>query len=177
MRSREVFLLLLLGCLQTGFDWGPRKSLKELVQEAPAIVLDEVRHIQSRYGEYLGREDFIYTYVTVDVKKWLKGGAELQRLNIQLLGGQIGDRMIEASRGLPFKEGEEVLLFLRPLDETYYTVYSKSGKLAVVEHDGGTYFDTSRLRDSKQAAGQDARLVSRASVLSHITDLLEIRRE
>lgn len=70
-----------------------------------------------------------------------------------------------------------MLLFLRPLDESYYAVYSKSGKLALVEREDGTYFDTSRLKDSEQAADQEARLASRASVLSQIADLLEMRSE
>ncbi len=91
---------------------------------------------------------------------------------IKVPGGQIGDRVIAGERSFRFSKDEEALLFLTPVDQNYYEIYSISGKLSVVEKEDGKYVDTSMLKEdevSKYGYGSNVKV---ENIISRINGYL-----
>lgn len=90
-----------------------RKSLEELTSQADSILIGKVEKIESRWNE---EKTIIYTYVTISVKehtKALSGMAEVKEVIVRVRGGEVGDVGLRVSDTPQFREGEEVLLFLK----------------------------------------------------------------
>lgn len=90
-----------------------RKSLEELTSQADSILIGKVEKIESRWNE---EKTLIYTYVTISVKehtKALSGMAEVKEVIVRVRGGEVGDIGLRVSDTPQFREGEEVLLFLK----------------------------------------------------------------
>lgn len=133
----------------TSFSWGNKKNLKELVSAAPLIVFGNVLEVKSQLEEYMGQDDFIFTYMKLSVKTFYKGANSEQMLTVKIPGGQIGDKVIGGERSFRFTKNEEVLLFLTPIENNYFEIYSISGKLSIKENEDGKYFDCSLLKEDE----------------------------
>ena len=83
-------------------------TLDEMSQRAEAIVVGRVMGSRAEWNAPRTR---IYTYVTFEVERFLKGGAGDREITIRLWGGQVGG-FTSLVPGTPqFVDGEEVLLF------------------------------------------------------------------
>jgi hypothetical protein len=154
MKTRYVFLvalLLLMASNFLGFSWNGKKTLKELVTKAPCIVIGRVVDVTYRSEEYLGQDDFIFTYVTLSVQTFFKGDTTAKMLALKIPGGQIGERVIGGERSFRFVKDEEALLFLKQIDNNYYEIYSISGKLPIVNNNSAKFIDCSLLQDDEVA--------------------------
>jgi hypothetical protein len=80
----------------------------------------------------------IYTYVTVDVSRVLKGAVTGAQVVVKELGGETATRGLRVPGQASFTLGEDVLLFLevRPRDGTLYTVALWQGKWTVERING-----------------------------------------
>ncbi len=90
-----------------------RKNIEELTSQADSILIGKVKKIESRWNE---EKTLIYTYVTISVKehtKALSGMAEVKEVIVKVRGGEVGDIGLKVSGTPQFREGEEVLLFLK----------------------------------------------------------------
>ncbi len=134
---------------ENGFSWENKKKLKELVNAVPLIVLGNVLEVKSQIEEYLGQDDFIFTYMKLSVQTFYKGDNSEQILTVKIPGGQIGDRVIGGERYFKFTKNEKVLLFLTPIENSYFEIYSISGKLSIKENEDGKYFDCSLLKEDE----------------------------
>lgn len=134
---------------ENGFSWENKKKLEELVNAAPLIVLGNVLEVKSQIEEYLGQDDFIFTYMKLSVQTFYKGDNAEQIITIKIPGGQIGDRVIGGERNFKFAKNEKVLLFLTPIENSYFEIYSISGKLSIKENEDGEYFDCSLLKEDE----------------------------
>jgi hypothetical protein len=75
----------------------------------------------------------IYTYVTLDVERYLKGGNGSRTETIRLLGGRVGPYLAMVPGTPQFRLGEEVLLFTAGAGARIPTVLGLSlGKFTVV---------------------------------------------
>ena len=141
-------LFLMSGDLRV-YSQSGLNTLKDLTELAPVIVLGKVQNVNAEFGDYLGMDNFIFTYVTVAVRFSLKGSVPKQ-LSVKVHGGRIGDRVLTGKRTFRFSENEEVLLFLEPTKENYFEVYGISGKFSVItKEDGIELFDTTLLKEDE----------------------------
>lgn len=166
-------LLFLICSTLTGYSQGGLKNLQELTSESPIIITGQVLESKAAYGKYLGREDFIFTYVTIAVQRVIKGLKSDEKLTIKVHGGRIGDRVIGGERSFQFLENEEVLLFLSPIDENYHEIYSVSGMFTFITKDEGLYFDTTMLREDAVSNYGYRSAIKTEHLLGRINDLLK----
>jgi|SRR5690625_418167 len=95
--------ILFVSFCSTAFgQWG-LLTLDQLSRSAPVIVLGTVEEIESEYGEYLGRKDFIFTYARITIQKPLKG-TDSEHLMLRVPGGQIGERIIAGEQTFELKK-------------------------------------------------------------------------
>ncbi len=89
-------------------------SLEELTARSSVVLSGTVKHVLSVWA--VDGSD-IYTYVTLDVKRTLKGRVERPSAHtIRIRGGRVGG-IISVVKGAPtFHKGEQVVLFLTPPD-------------------------------------------------------------
>ncbi len=107
-------------------------SDEDLIVSVRAIVQGEVSAIESRFSEDKSQ---IYTYITVKVKKVLKGKIESQEIVTRQLGGTVGDIGQEVYGAPSFYVGEKVLLYLNTADDGALRVaHLFMGKFSIV-HD------------------------------------------
>jgi hypothetical protein len=80
----------------------------------------------------------IYTYVTIDVGRVLKGAVNDAQIVVKQLGGETATRGLRVSGQASFTLGEDVLLFLevRPRDASLYTVALWQGKWTLARING-----------------------------------------
>lgn len=153
MKVFKFFLvaILLFSMLftETGVSWENKKTLEELVNDAPLIVFGNVLEVKSQTEEYMGQNDFIFTYVKLSVQTFYKGNNSENILTIKIPGGQIEDRVIGGVRSFRFVKNEKVLLFLNHVEKNYFEIHSISGKLSMVENEEGKYLDCSLLKDDE----------------------------
>ena len=102
----------------------------ELTEKAREIVIGHVVDMQSRWNE---DRDYIFTYVTVHVDEYVKGGGE-RSVTIKIPGGAIGDLQLRVSDIPEFAVGEKVVLFLTDEYPDYCDLLGLfQGKYTVVE--------------------------------------------
>src|SRR5262249_29669950 len=87
-------------------------SFDQLVNEATAIVRGEVLNVRSEWRDR-GDERVIVTLVTVRVVDTLKGSQQ-SRLDLEFIGGTVGDTTLEVSDSPKFVAGERDFLFIGP---------------------------------------------------------------
>ena len=151
MKILKIFfmaLFLLLYYYESNYAWGNKKTLKELVDLAPVIVIGKVTNVESKFGENYGRKDFIFTYVTFEIETALKGTTKGQTIIIKIPGGQIGNVAIGGESGDRFKKDDEALLFLREKDKIYYSICSSSGNLSIITKNDEKLIDCSLLKNN-----------------------------
>lgn len=175
MKTLKIFLALLFLTIlftQTVFSWGNRKTLKELVNSAPIIAFGKVLEVSPQVEEYLGQDDFIITYMKLSVQTFFKGKNSEQILTLKIPGGQIDDRVIGGERSFRLTKNEEVLLFLNPIENNYYEIYSISGKLTVQYRDNEKYLDCSLLKEDEISIYGPNSVVKSDNIINKIINYL-----
>ena len=114
-RKIIVFCILLVMVVSTPvFPLMRKLGLDELVSNAELIATGRVVEKECRWGE---RGKWIYTYVTISVGEYIKGGGE-EQVTVRHLGGEVGKKGLIVGNMPRFHQGEEVLVFLRKAKQT-----------------------------------------------------------
>jgi hypothetical protein len=142
-------VLIIIGLLATPAfaSTVKRMDLKELVSVSDAIAQGTVESVESRW-----ENQSIYTYISVRVDEPLKGGPR-RVLLIRQAGGQIGALHAHVP-GMPqFKQGDQVIVFLRDLKNgTFDVVGLGQGKYDIVGNNAVTNMTGMSLADTKTGA-------------------------
>jgi len=85
-------------------------SLKKLCLGADAIILGEIKEIQSQWSL---DGSIILTIVTLQIHEILKGKIYTNQVLIQYPGGEVGDLALQVEDTPSFRMDEEVLVFLK----------------------------------------------------------------
>lgn len=113
-RKTTLFcVLIIVGATLPCFSLMLKLSLAELVSNAEMIVVGKVVEKECRWGE---TGEWIYTYVTVSVDEYIKGEGE-NEIVLMHPGGEVGKKGLMVGNMPSFREGEEVLVFLRKGEE------------------------------------------------------------
>jgi hypothetical protein len=112
-----------------------RMDVSDLWSDADVVLIGEVLNVTTHQGE----EGFIYRNVVVEVVKYNKNSLNLSRIDVHVLGGEIGDIGSWVEDQPEFMVGETVLVFLRhhleehPRYEAdgYHVVGGPQGKFTV----------------------------------------------
>jgi hypothetical protein len=83
-------------------------TLDEMAQRADFILIG--RAVGSR-ADWSADHTRLYTYVTFEVERFLKGGAGEREVTIRLVGGEVAGIRVMVPGTPQFAQGEEVLLF------------------------------------------------------------------
>lgn len=103
----SVFFAFLLAVSGSPADASSRaQSLSSLVRDKTDIFVGEVTSIRSYWND---EETFIYTEVGIQVSESLVGSARGE-VYVEVLGGRVGDVMLDIVGGATFEPGEQVLL-------------------------------------------------------------------
>jgi hypothetical protein len=106
--------LLLLGSAASGLMI--KVPLSALTAGAETIVLGRVVEVRCSWSL---DNSLIVTLTTIEVQESMKGRLSSRRLVVQTEGGRVGDLSLAVSDEPVFTDGETVLLFLKPLPESY----------------------------------------------------------
>lgn len=153
--------------------WHVKHTLKVLVETSPLIITGKVSQVSSMIEKEKGRE-IIYTYITIETASILKGELDTPMLTIRMLGGQFGEKGSWSEEWIPFKNDEEVLLFLHSKDKSsnIWKIESISGKLSVVNINGVENFDCSMLRDDEVTRYDSDPYLKREIIIDRIKDYM-----
>lgn len=113
IRCRQIALALLLGgCVSfaAATTYEPPR-FDELATEAEQIVRGRVVETRSYRAQHAG-QPLIETAVTIDVAENERGPVS-QRITLILLGGRVGDEVMQVDAMPNLAEGEDVILFVR----------------------------------------------------------------
>ncbi len=106
--KRILALLLLLPASRAAGSTVVAMSLEQMSDRAQTIFLGRVTGTRADWNAERTR---IYTYVTLDVSRYLKGGGDSRVETVRVLGGQVGPYLASVPGSPQFAVGEEVLLF------------------------------------------------------------------
>jgi hypothetical protein len=84
-------------------------SAQDLTKQSTAVFYGKCSKIESKWNE---NKSIIYTEVTVVPEEYIKGNLGSQAV-ISVPGGKVGDIVYEVSDMPVFKEGEDVMVFVR----------------------------------------------------------------
>lgn len=102
-----------------------KMSLEDLTREADVILIGNIVDVDSKWGL---ERDKIYTYSTVSVERYIKGGTGEEELTILSEGGRIGTLFIWVEDTPTFLKDETVLVFLKKSGKEYNVVGMSQGK-------------------------------------------------
>ncbi len=119
-----MFLVFLL--ISPSFSVMVKLPLIQLVQDADVIILGDVENIRF---EWSLNKKIILTVTTLRIKEIWKGNVRDSRVFIQTYGGTIGDLTLDVSGVSVYQEGEEVLVFLKTIDDVLHLENSFSVSL------------------------------------------------
>lgn len=138
MRGNWVALCLccfFLGTDESSATTVVAMSLEQMTDHAQSIFIGRVAGIRADWNAERTR---IYTYVTLEVERYLKGGSGSKMETVRLLGGQVGPYRAIVPGTPPFEVGEDVLLFCAGAGARIPTVLGLSlGKFTIVSEAGG----------------------------------------
>ena len=107
-----------------------KMDLQELVKVSDAIAQGTVESIETRW-----EDQAIYTYTSIRVDESIKGGPRRAYL-VRHAGGTIGALTLDAPGTPKFKQGDQVVVFLRDRkDGTFDVVGLGQGKYDIVGSD------------------------------------------
>jgi hypothetical protein len=124
-----MLAVMIVGASQkANASFAPQWSDQQLVDFSSAVVMGKVTSIASGWDG-----NAIYTYVTIEVRRVLRGGITERQVVLKQAGGVVGDIGMELSGQARFQRGEEVLVFaeVRPRDRTLYTTALWQGKWTI----------------------------------------------
>ncbi len=110
-------------------------TLEQMSERAESIFLGRVTGTRADWNAERTR---IYTYVTLEVERYLKGGSGSRVATVRLLGGRVGSYAAVVPGSPRFQVGEEVLLFCAGGGARIPTVLGMSlGKFTIVSDASG----------------------------------------
>lgn len=112
-RAALVVLLLFWLFITPAFTMMIKLPLQRLTQAADVIILGDVEDIRC---EWSLNKEIILTVTTLKIKEVWKGNVRYSRVFIQTPGGKIGDLGLRVSDVPVFQKGEEVLVFLKTIE-------------------------------------------------------------
>jgi hypothetical protein len=132
---RILALLLIFPATQAAASTVVAMTLDQMSERAETIFLGRVTGMRADWNAERTR---IYTYVTLDVDRYLKGGSGSPVTTVRLLGGRVGPYLAMVPGSPRFDPGEEVLLFCAGGGARIPTVLGLSlGKFTVVADASG----------------------------------------
>jgi len=118
-------------------------ELKDILNRSEAVVRGVVREVESRYNEERTK---IFTYTLIEVKETINGKTP-PVITVQTYGGKVGDINMKVP-GMPeFKKGEEVLLFVKKVEDFYHIVGMIQGKYSIQKSESGEEYLINDFRD------------------------------
>lgn len=113
-------------------------NLQQMTDRADMIFTGRV---VGKRAEWNAERTRIYTYVTLEVERYLKGGNESHIATIRLLGGQVGRYLARVPGAPSFAVGEDVLLFCAGDRARIPSVLGLSlGKFTITDNSNGERF-------------------------------------
>jgi hypothetical protein len=104
-------------------------ELQELVSVSDAIAQGTVESVEARW-----EDQAIYTYTSIRVDEPIKGGPR-RALLIRQAGGKIGSLILDAAGTPKFKQGDQVIVFLRDRKNgTFDVVGLSQGKYDIIDN-------------------------------------------
>jgi hypothetical protein len=135
------FMLRILACLlvfaaaRASASTVVAMTLDQMSERAESIFLGRVTGTRADWNAERTR---IYTYVTLEVDRYLKGGSESKVATVRFLGGRVGPYAAMVPGSPRFEVGEEVLLFCAGGGARIPTVLGMSlGKFTIVADPSG----------------------------------------
>jgi Matrixin len=115
---------------------GVRATLTELSHASAVVVTGRVERVGAAWEQEVSG---IFTYVTVDVDRVLKGPLSAPQVVLKQLGGVVNGEGLKVPGQAVFAPGETVLLFLevRPRDGTLFTAGLWQGKWTLTSDSDG----------------------------------------
>lgn len=108
-------------------------TFDELVTESTSVIHGRVTAVRSAYVDS-PRGPVIKTFVTVAVSRTLKGSAA-DTVELQFLGGTVGDTTLDVE-GMPkFKAGQEAIFFVGANGKTFSPLIAMGHGLYRIHHD------------------------------------------
>jgi hypothetical protein len=130
-----AFVAWILGASTAAPSTVVAMSLEQMTDHAHSIFIGRVAGVRADWNAERTR---IYTYVTLSVERYLKGGSGSKMETVRLLGGQVGSYRAVVPGTPVFEVGEDVLLFLAGAGARIPTVLGLSlGKFTIVTEAGG----------------------------------------
>ena len=130
-----ILLLLLASPVVSEAATVESMTLDQMAKRAEAIFIGKV--VGSR-ADFNAQRNRIYTYVTLEVERYLKGGGGEREMTIRLWGGQVGPYTSYVPGTPQFIDGEEVLLFCSGSRARVPTLLGLSlGKFTITQDDVG----------------------------------------
>jgi hypothetical protein len=105
---RILAFLLLFPAAQAGASTVVAMTLEQMSERAESIFVGRVTGMRADWNAERTR---IYTHVTLEVDRYLKGGNGSRVTTVRLLGGSVGPYLAMVPGSPRFETGEEVLLF------------------------------------------------------------------
>ncbi len=107
-------------------------SLEDLSTFASKVVRARVATIESGWEGSL-----VFTNVKINIEECFKGPCEEQELTIRVLGGTVGDLVMDVQDVTRYSIDEEVMLFLEPVGRRWRTTGMAQGKFRIVDSERG----------------------------------------
>ncbi len=102
-----------------------KMSVEDLTRGADIILIGNIADVQSKWGL---QRDKIYTYSTVSVERYIKGGTGEENLTIISEGGRVGTLFIWKEDTPTFLKDQTVLVFLKKSGKEYSVVGLSQGE-------------------------------------------------
>jgi hypothetical protein len=102
-----------------------KMSVEDLTRGADIILIGNIVDVQSKWGL---QRDKIYTYSTVSVERYIKGGTGEENLTIISEGGRVGTLFIWKEDTPTFLKDQTVLVFLKKSGKEYNVVGLSQGE-------------------------------------------------
>ena len=122
MRARTIPITFALLTSIIAVCWAPparativeELTVAEMAQRSGAVVYGTVTGVESSWDDSHTR---IYTEIDIDVIEYVSGSGP-EQVSIRQAGGRVGDDELVIAGQPTFTEGEQVVVFLEPLETT-----------------------------------------------------------
>jgi hypothetical protein len=135
-------------------------SVENLTRESDTIAIGNITGVESRWNQ--GRT-MIYTYSTLSIEKYVKGGEGDEKRTIITEGGTVGESSVWVEDVPVFTKNETVLVFLKRAGREFSVVGWAQGKYIV---ENGEVRD---LKGEKTALNDFLRRIGDAMSLPDVT--------